>query len=331
MSDATLTTAAAPASYQIDRLGAPLLVSWQLTRDCDLACVHCCTESAPGKVMHGELSRDEALALCDQIIAARVPYVMLCGGEPMVVPHFLEVAERLGDAGVKLKIETNGQKFDAEAIARLARLPIRSIQISLDADTPETYAKQRVGASLEKVHDACRAVVAAGLPLEVTFAPTRINIDEAEAVIARARELGAFRFNSGALMRIGNAAKNWRKLAPDADQHAALRALFDRESARDDSDMELCYTPFTVSEALEYSLEEPPATLLVLPNGWVKASAALPEVIADLRRETLENAWVAYRRAWRMDRLRADLTRAAADAEILEQANHWRMFDWASS
>jgi MoaA/NifB/PqqE/SkfB family radical SAM enzyme len=331
MSDTTLTKAAAPAPYQIDRLGAPLLVSWQLTRDCDLACVHCCTESAPGKVMPGELSRAEALALCDQIIAARVPYVMLCGGEPMVVPHFLEVAERLGAGGVKLKIETNGQKFDADAIARLARLPIRSIQISLDADTPEAYAKQRVGASLEKVHEACRAVLAAGLPLEVTFAPTRINIHEAEAVIARARALGAFRFNSGALMRIGNAAKNWRKLAPDAAQHAALRALFDRESARDDSEMELCYTPFTVSEALERSLEEPPATLLVLPNGWIKASAALPEIVTDLRRETLEGAWAAYRRAWRSDRIRAALTRAAADAAVLEEANNWRMIESMSS
>ena len=34
---------------RVDLLGAPLLVSWQITRDCDLCCLHCCTESAPGK------------------------------------------------------------------------------------------------------------------------------------------------------------------------------------------------------------------------------------------------------------------------------------------
>lgn len=327
MADTMTKPAPSPAPYHIDRLGAPLLVSWQLTRDCDLACVHCCTESAPGKVMPGELSRDEALTLCDQIIAAGVPYVMLCGGEPMVVPHFIEVAERLGAGGVRLKIETNGQKFDADAVARLARLPIRSIQISLDADTPETYAKQRVGASLEKVHDACRAVVAAGLPLEVTFAPTRINIHEAQAVIARARDLGAFRFNSGALMRIGNAAKNWRKLALDDEQQRAFRALLDSESASDDSDMELCYTPFTVAEAMKRSLDDPAATLLVLPNGWVKASAALPDIVADLRRCDLEAAWAAYRGAWKSERLRAAIAETAADASKLERANLWRMFE----
>ena len=64
-----------------------------------------------------------------------VPYVMLCGGEPLLVPHFLAVAEQLGQAGVLLKIETNGQLFDEAMAAKLARLPVRSVQISLDGDT----------------------------------------------------------------------------------------------------------------------------------------------------------------------------------------------------
>ena len=70
---------------------------------------------------------------------------------------------------------------------RLARLPMRSIQISLDGDSEEVYRRQRPGGSLAKAHAACRAVRAAGLPLEITFAPTRLNIHEAEAVIERAR------------------------------------------------------------------------------------------------------------------------------------------------
>ena len=45
----------------IDRLDAPLFVSWQLTRDCDLCCLHCCTESAPGKRLGDELSESEAM------------------------------------------------------------------------------------------------------------------------------------------------------------------------------------------------------------------------------------------------------------------------------
>src|SRR4051794_23991340 len=157
-------------------LRAPLLVSWQLTRDCDLCCLHCCTDSAPGKRMANELDAGEAMKLVADIVRSEVPYVMLCGGEPLVVPHFLAIAEALGDAGVQLKIETNGQRFDAGIAARLARLPIRSLQISLDGDTELTYGRQRPGGSLAKAHAACGAARAAGLPLEVTFAPTQINI-----------------------------------------------------------------------------------------------------------------------------------------------------------
>ena len=81
---------------RIDLLGAPLLVSWQITRDCDLCCLHCCTESAPGKRLPDELDADEAMRVADEIIRVGVPYVMLCGGEPLVVPHFLALAEKPG-------------------------------------------------------------------------------------------------------------------------------------------------------------------------------------------------------------------------------------------
>jgi hypothetical protein len=69
---------------------------------------------------------------------------MLCGGEPFICDHFFDVAERLGAAGVKLKVETNGQRFDASSARRLAALPMRSLQVSLDGDTQEVYARQRI-------------------------------------------------------------------------------------------------------------------------------------------------------------------------------------------
>jgi MoaA/NifB/PqqE/SkfB family radical SAM enzyme len=309
-------------SYRVDDLSAPLLVTWQLTRDCDLACLHCCTDSAPGKHLPDELKREEALRLADDIAASGVPYVMLAGGEPLVVAHFFEVAERLGEAGVRLKIETNGQRF-AAAVARLAKLPIRSIQVSIDGDTQSVYGRQRGGGSLERAHAACQAVRNAGLPLEITFAPTRINIGEALAVIERARALGAFRFNTGRLMRIGTAARHWGKVDLPEAEWAAFRALLDREAQR--PGMELCYEPFTVAESLAAAGAQPPATLLVLPNGWVKVAAALPHVCADLRRVSLRQAWDSYRAAWRDATMRAAARAAIEDESRQRLANTWRL------
>lgn len=312
-------------NLRIDAFGAPIFVSWQLTRDCDLACLHCCTESAPGKRLPDELDADEAMGVARQIVEAGVPYVMLCGGEPTLVPHFWDVAETLGQAGIDLKIETNGQRFDDAMARRLAKLPIRSIQVSLDGDTEETYARQRPGGSLARVHAACRAVRNAGLPLEVTFAPTRINIHEADAVIARARDLGAFRFNSGQLMRLGTAARLWHKVEPSQEQYAKFRRTLDREAASVDGPMELCYVPWSIEEGLRAALDEPPATLLILPNGWVKVAAALPAICADLRRTTLASAWNRYRETWR-DRATHDaMRRAIEDGSTHAHANRWEL------
>jgi MoaA/NifB/PqqE/SkfB family radical SAM enzyme len=48
-------------TMRIESFDAPIFVSWQLTRDCDLACLHCCTESAPGKRLPDELDAGEAM------------------------------------------------------------------------------------------------------------------------------------------------------------------------------------------------------------------------------------------------------------------------------
>src|SRR5262249_40389819 len=162
-----------------------------------------------------------------------------------------------------------------------------SVQVSLDADSEEVYRRQRPGGSLAKAHAACRAVRAAGLPLEITFAPTRLNIGELPAVMERALSLGAFRFNTGKLMRIGTAAPGrWGALEPTAEQYRTFRGALERQ-ARVEPAMELCYIPFDIAEGLRQSLYDPPATMLVLPNGWVKVAAALPYVCADLRQDTL--------------------------------------------
>jgi len=309
-------------AHRIDNLRGPLFISWQITRDCDLACLHCCTESAPGKRLPDELDRDEAMRVAREIIRNEVPYVMLCGGEPLVAPHFFELAEALGAAGIQLKIETNGQRLDDETARRLARLPVRSIQVSLDGDTQEVYERQRPGGSLARAHAACRAVRAAGMPLEVTFAPTRLNLHETPAVIRRARELGAFRFNSGQLMRVGTAARHWQRLAPPDQAWRDFQAKLRREAEA--VGMEICYEPFSLAEGLRKSAQEPPATLLVLPNGWVKVAAALPEVCADLRRCSLEDAWRAYQRAWHEPSVEQAVGNALADESRHRLANSWQ-------
>lgn len=287
-------------------LSAPALVSWQLTRDCDLACLHCCTDSAPGRALPGELSREQALRLAGEIAAAEVPYVMLCGGEPTRVPHFLELAQTLGKAGVWLKLETNGQSMNGAVADQLARLPIRSVQVSIDGSSQEVYGRMRPGGSLSKALEACSLTLERGIPLEITFCPTRLNIHQAEAVIDLSLDAGAFRFNSGRLMRLGTAAKLWERLELSEAAWVEYFELLQLKEAEQAGRLELCFRPFSLGEAALGG--KPSATLLVLPDGRVKVSAALPYICADLKQVSLARAWESYQRAW--------LNPAVADAFV---------------
>lgn len=308
---------------KVSELSAPAMLTWQLTRDCNLACLHCCTDSAPGRALPDELSREQALGLADQIVAAGVPYVMIAGGEPTIVAHFRELAERLGRGGVYLKIESNGQGF-GEAEARwLKALPIRSLQVSIDGATAGTYGRMRPGGELKKALGACRAAVSAGLPLELTFAPARFNIAEAEAVIELAAGLGAFRFNTGKLMRLGTAARLWDRLEPDARQYDDFYRLLLRKEKELVGRMELCFRPFSLEEEFEGRTKDPPGTLLILPDGKVKVAAPLPFVCADLRKVSLTDAWREYKAAWQHPEVRSGLRCLIAEPMSSAQANVW--------
>jgi len=146
----------------------------------------------------------------------------------------------------------------------------------------------------------------------------------------RALSLGAFRFNTGKLMRIGTAARRWSALEPTAEQYRTFRGALERQ-ARVEPAMELCYIPFDIAEGLRQSLYDPPATMLVLPNGWVKVAAALPYVCADLRQDTLAEAWRAYRDAWHDEALLAAGRRAAENESRHADANRWKMLPVVSA
>ena len=97
-----------PATTTSGTLRAPLYVAWQVTNECNLACLHCIEESGPGKAFHDELTDDQVFDVLRQIMDDEVPYLSFSGGEPMMHPHFFDMVEYVCARGVQLKIETNG-------------------------------------------------------------------------------------------------------------------------------------------------------------------------------------------------------------------------------
>ncbi len=107
-------------------LGAPLYIAWQVTNECNLACLHCIEESGPGKAFHDELDEAQVFSFLGQVLDQQVPYLSFSGGEPTLHPQFFEMVEYVCGRNAQLKIETNGHGLSLEKARRLKRLGVKA-------------------------------------------------------------------------------------------------------------------------------------------------------------------------------------------------------------
>jgi MoaA/NifB/PqqE/SkfB family radical SAM enzyme len=310
----------------VDEYRAPLFLAWQLTNRCGARCIACCEESGPDKAWGDELSRHDALELARGIGDAGIPYVAFGGGEPLSVAFCWDVFEVLARAGVLLKIETDGSRIDDAAADRLAGLDVQCVQISVDGASAAIHERARPGSSFAAAIAAIERLVARGRAPQLVFVPTRFNIHDAVAAFDLAVALGCSAFVTGPLMRIGRAATDWQRIACSDEQwRGAVVALRERATSMS-AGIALSIYPWDIVTEMETRLEMPQAMLLVVPNGKVKLLNALPFAAADLRRDSLEDAWRSYRDAWRAPEVREFVARCRGNPALLRHANEtWTM------
>ena len=305
----------------VDDYDAPLFLAWQLTNRCSARCLACCEESGPDKAWRDELSRDEALRLADDIVDLGIPFAAFGGGEPLGVAHCWDVFERLAAGGVALKLETDGSRIDAGAADRIAALAVDCVQISVDGASASTHQRVRPGSSFAAAIGAIERLVARGLAPQFVFVPTRLNLSEIVAAYDLAAALGCSAFVTGPLMRIGRAAAAWDTLGCTDDEWQRAVAALRERAATIGAGPALSIYPWDIVTEMQTRLESPQAMILVVPNGKVKLLNALPFAPADLRRDSLHDAWQAYRAAWRTTEVRDFVLRCRSEPALLRHAN----------
>ena len=122
------------------------VVVWNVTRRCNLRCVHCYAH-AQDQADAGELTTREGQALIDDLAAFGVPVVLFSGGEPLMRPDLLELAAYAVAKGMRAVISTNGTLITAE----MARDP--------EGDRPllRRHQPRRHGSRSTTASAACRA------------------------------------------------------------------------------------------------------------------------------------------------------------------------------
>ncbi|MEO5695406.1 MAG: radical SAM protein [Usitatibacter sp.] len=304
-------------------LSAPLYVAWQITNECNLACLHCIEESGPGKAFRDELAREEALRVIDELMDEEVPYLSFSGGEPMLHPNFFEMVERVTSRGGQLKIETNGHYLTPDNCARLKALDVKAVQVSLDGATSATFGRMRVHGQFDRTIEGIRNLKTAGVPIEINFSPAAFNAHEAARIVDLAFQLGAASFYSGKTMFTGNAVKAWRHLALGDEQYAEFFRVLHAKRDEYRGRMQVTFHEAGLLEELRYRLQHPAALLIVLPNGLVKLINALPFVCGDLRLQSVAEVWSNFRRGWSDPRVAAFIDELAIDPGRTRTLHEW--------
>lgn len=107
------------------------IVVWNITRTCNLRCVHCYSDSYAQKYP-GELTGEQARKVIDDVAGFRVPALLFSGGEPLVRPDLFDLMRYARSKELRLTLSTNGTLIDKPTAKTLHEIGLSYVGISLD-------------------------------------------------------------------------------------------------------------------------------------------------------------------------------------------------------
>lgn len=147
------------------------VVVWNTTRQCNLHCVHCYSQSE-NKTYPEELTTNEAKAFIADLAEFGVPVLLFSGGEPLLRKNIFELARLASDAGIRAVLSTNGTLITEETASKLKTAGFSYVGISLDGigETNDKFrgAKNAFNAAVEGMRNCTEAGVRVGLRFTVT-------------------------------------------------------------------------------------------------------------------------------------------------------------------
>lgn len=166
----------------------------ELTRRCNLACVHCYVGDERTAPPPGRRELDEAawLALVDRMAEAGCLDLLITGGEPLLRPDFPAVYTRARERGMLVTLFTNATLVDAGTVSLLRDLPPFAVEASIYGATAATHERVTgVPGSFAALRRGLDLLAAAGVPLTVKTMLMTLNLGEIEAMAGIAAGLGA--------------------------------------------------------------------------------------------------------------------------------------------
>jgi radical SAM protein len=178
----------------VDYSRRPMLVFWEVTRACQLACAHCRASATPG-ALPGELTHTEGMELIEQVAGFGRPYpiLVLTGGDCLLRPDIFGLVDHATALGIPVAMSPSvTPMLTPQAIAQMVERGVKAVSLSLDGATAATHDGIRgIPGHFDQTLPAIRAVAQAGLKVQINTTVMRANVDELADIGAIVKENGA--------------------------------------------------------------------------------------------------------------------------------------------
>lgn len=163
----------------------PLVLIWEVTRACDLACFHC-RASAQACRDPRELTTEEGKKLIDDIEELDPPIFIFTGGDPLKRPDIYElVAYAAGKSLHPAMTPSATPLLNRDSLISLKQAGLKRLALSLDGATPAQHdAFRGVSGSFARTLDAMYWANSIGLPVQINTAVSRRNIGDLEDILS---------------------------------------------------------------------------------------------------------------------------------------------------
>jgi heme d1 biosynthesis radical SAM protein NirJ len=203
------------------------VVIWNLVRRCNLTCMHCYSISTDID-FPGELSTEEVFRVMEDLKAARVPALILSGGEPLLRKNIFEIAALAKALGFYTGLSTNGTLIDAPLADRIAATGFDYVGISLDGlrETHDRFRKK--AGAFDQALDGIRLCRDRGVKVGMRFTVTQDNAAELPALLDLAEQESIHKFYVSHLNYAGRGNVNRRHDAAFRTSREAMDLVFER-------------------------------------------------------------------------------------------------------
>lgn len=208
------------------------LVAWEVTRSCNLSCIHCRASAGRGPYPN-ELTTDECRRVLDEIASFSSPIIIFTGGEPLLRPDIFDILSHGQKLGMNMAVAVNGLLLDDGTAKKLVEHGVQRISVSLDGATAETHDKFRnVAGAFEGAMRGIEAAKRANLPFQINSTVTKLNLDEIPDLLRMAVDIGAVAHHIFLLVPTGRGKELEEQEIPPEEYERTLNWFYEqREKA----------------------------------------------------------------------------------------------------